>query len=86
MYAVTAEGAIDRGFFAFRRMMWLSPLTWPLVPLFYPRAPVSWDHGSARGSRGTAIASAAGPRSAHCPKPTVPPSRQGTPDRIGVTG
>jgi predicted DCC family thiol-disulfide oxidoreductase YuxK len=28
-------GAIARGFFAFRRMMWLSPLTWPLVPLFY---------------------------------------------------
>lgn len=35
MYAVTAEGAIARGFFAFRRMMWLSPLTWPLLPLFY---------------------------------------------------
>ncbi len=35
MYAVTGRGAIDRGFFAFRRMMRLSPLTWPLVPLFY---------------------------------------------------
>jgi predicted DCC family thiol-disulfide oxidoreductase YuxK len=34
MYAVS-QGAIDRGFFAFRRMMRLSPFTWPLVPLFY---------------------------------------------------
>lgn len=35
MYAVTADGAVDRGFFAFRRLAWLSPLTWPLLPLFY---------------------------------------------------
>jgi predicted DCC family thiol-disulfide oxidoreductase YuxK len=35
MYSVTARGAIDRGFFAFRRMMRLSPLTWPLLLLVY---------------------------------------------------
>lgn len=35
MYAVTAGGTVHPGFFAFRRVVWLSPLLWPLVPLFY---------------------------------------------------
>lgn len=35
MYAVTEDGRIHRGFFAFRRWVWTSPFTWPLVPLFY---------------------------------------------------
>src|SRR5512139_4044629 len=35
MYVV-ADGDRDyRGFFAFRRMAWCSPLTWPLLGLFY---------------------------------------------------
>jgi predicted DCC family thiol-disulfide oxidoreductase YuxK len=35
MYAVTAAGMVHVGFFAFRRVMWVTPLLWPLVPLFY---------------------------------------------------
>jgi hypothetical protein len=26
---------VTRGFFAFRRILWESPLMWPLIPLFY---------------------------------------------------
>ena len=35
MYAVSARGHVYRGFFAFRRLARSSPLTWPLLPLFY---------------------------------------------------
>jgi len=35
MFAVTEDRQVFRGFFAFRRMIWSSPLTWVLVPLFY---------------------------------------------------
>lgn len=35
MYVVTARGQVYQGFFAFRRMMWSSPLTWLTLPLFY---------------------------------------------------
>ena len=35
MYAVDADGRTYRGFFAFRRMIWSSPFTLFLVPLFY---------------------------------------------------
>jgi len=35
MFVVTASRAVYRGFFAFRRMIWASPLTWLLIPLFY---------------------------------------------------
>jgi predicted DCC family thiol-disulfide oxidoreductase YuxK len=35
MYAVTSRGEVYRGFFAFRRVMWVSPLTWLLLPFFY---------------------------------------------------
>ncbi len=35
MYAMTRYGGIYQGFFAFRRLLWASPLMWPLLPLFY---------------------------------------------------
>ena len=35
MFAVTADRRVHRGFFAVRCMMWESPLTWPLLLLFY---------------------------------------------------
>jgi predicted DCC family thiol-disulfide oxidoreductase YuxK len=35
MYVVTRERRVYRGFFAFRRLIWNSPFTWPLVALFY---------------------------------------------------
>jgi len=35
MFVVTAHRAVYRGFFAFRRMIWINPLTWVLIPLFY---------------------------------------------------
>jgi predicted DCC family thiol-disulfide oxidoreductase YuxK len=35
MFAVTAQGTVYRGFFAFRRMMRESPLTWPVLPFLY---------------------------------------------------
>lgn len=35
MFAVTGDGGIFRGFFAFRRLLWVSPLMWPLLLLFY---------------------------------------------------
>jgi predicted DCC family thiol-disulfide oxidoreductase YuxK len=35
MYAVADGGKAYRGFFAFRRLVWCSPLTWPLLLLFY---------------------------------------------------
>jgi len=35
MFAVTEDGGVYRGFFAFRRLLWVSPLLWPLIPLFY---------------------------------------------------
>jgi hypothetical protein len=35
MFAVTGEGRVYRGFFAFRRMLWASPWLAPLLLLFY---------------------------------------------------
>jgi predicted DCC family thiol-disulfide oxidoreductase YuxK len=35
LYVVTEGGRVYRGFFACRRLVWSSPLTWPLLPLFY---------------------------------------------------
>lgn len=35
MFLVKADGSFYRGFFAFRELVWLSPLTWPLAILFY---------------------------------------------------
>ena len=35
MYAIDAQGRTYRGFFAFRRLAWSSPLMWPLLPVFY---------------------------------------------------
>ena len=35
MFAIDARRQVTRGFFAFRRLAWESPLTWPLLPLFY---------------------------------------------------
>jgi predicted DCC family thiol-disulfide oxidoreductase YuxK len=35
MYAVDHDGHAFRGFFAFRRLIWSSPITWVLLPAFY---------------------------------------------------
>ena len=35
MYAVGDAGTVSRGFFAFRALAWASPITWPLLLLFY---------------------------------------------------
>ena len=35
MFVVTEGREVSRGFFAFRRMIWSSPLTWLLIPIFY---------------------------------------------------
>lgn len=35
MFAVTENREVHRGFFAFRRMIWGSPLTWWMIPIFY---------------------------------------------------
>ena len=35
MYAVAGDELPQRGFFAFRRVLWSSPLMWPLLLLFY---------------------------------------------------
>jgi predicted DCC family thiol-disulfide oxidoreductase YuxK len=35
MYVVADGGLTYRGFFAFRRLVWCSPLMWPLLLLFY---------------------------------------------------
>jgi predicted DCC family thiol-disulfide oxidoreductase YuxK len=35
MFAVTEDGLVFRGFFAFRRMLWASPWLVPLLLLFY---------------------------------------------------
>ncbi len=35
MFAVAPDRGVTRGFFAFRRILWESPLMWPLLPLFY---------------------------------------------------
>jgi predicted DCC family thiol-disulfide oxidoreductase YuxK len=35
MFAVGPDRTVTRGFFAFRRILWVSPLMWPLLPLFY---------------------------------------------------
>jgi predicted DCC family thiol-disulfide oxidoreductase YuxK len=35
MYFVDSDGSSHRGFFAFRRLLWRSPLLWLFIPLFY---------------------------------------------------
>lgn len=35
MYAVVEGEPLYGGFFAFRRLIWNSPLTWILIPIFY---------------------------------------------------
>ena len=35
MYAIVRGEPPYRGFYAFRRVLWFSPLMWPLIPLFY---------------------------------------------------
>lgn len=35
MFAVTPAGDVDRGYFAFKRVLRSLPLAWPLLPLFY---------------------------------------------------
>ena len=35
MYAVTHNELLYHGFFAFRRLIWVGPLLWPFLPLFY---------------------------------------------------
>lgn len=35
MFAVAPDRGVTRGFFAFRRVLWESPLMWPFLPLFY---------------------------------------------------
>lgn len=35
MFVVAPGRRVTRGFFAFRRILWESPLMWPLLPLFY---------------------------------------------------
>ncbi|SRR5260370_40033168 len=35
MYAYVQGEVPHRGFYAFRRVLWSSPLMWPLIPLFY---------------------------------------------------
>lgn len=35
MFAVTENRTVYRGFFAFRRMIWSSPFTWWMIPIFY---------------------------------------------------
>jgi predicted DCC family thiol-disulfide oxidoreductase YuxK len=35
MFVVTAGRRVYRGFFAVRRLLWNSPMTWLLLPLFY---------------------------------------------------
>jgi predicted DCC family thiol-disulfide oxidoreductase YuxK len=35
MFAITSEGEVFRGFFAFRRMMWASPWLYPGLMAFY---------------------------------------------------
>lgn len=35
MFAVTPDGEVFRGFFAFRKILWESPRLYPFLPLFY---------------------------------------------------
>jgi predicted DCC family thiol-disulfide oxidoreductase YuxK len=35
IFAIAPDRSATRGFFAFRRILWESPLMWPLIPLFY---------------------------------------------------
>jgi predicted DCC family thiol-disulfide oxidoreductase YuxK len=37
MFAVGPDGRVTRGFFAFRQILWESPLMWPLLlPFYFP--------------------------------------------------
>src|SRR5438093_353840 len=35
MYTIAGAETPYEGFFAFRRLIWCSPLLWPLIPIFY---------------------------------------------------
>lgn len=35
MYAVVENEPVSEGFYAFRRLLWNSPLMWILIPVFY---------------------------------------------------
>ena len=35
MFAVTEDRQVFRGYYAFNRIVWSSPLTWVLIPFFY---------------------------------------------------
>ena len=35
IYAIDSRQNVYRGFFAFRRLIWNSPITWPLILVFY---------------------------------------------------
>jgi predicted DCC family thiol-disulfide oxidoreductase YuxK len=35
MFAVARDRRVSRGFFAFRRILWESPLMWLFIPIFY---------------------------------------------------
>jgi len=35
MYTLSEGEPLYSGFFAFRRLIWNSPLMWPLIPIFY---------------------------------------------------
>src|ERR1700758_1529106 len=35
MYTIAEDEAPYQGFYSFRRILWVSPLMWPMLPLFY---------------------------------------------------
>ncbi|HEV8342727.1 MAG TPA: DUF393 domain-containing protein [Candidatus Binatia bacterium] len=35
MLVVTEESVVFKGFYAFRRLIWVSPWLWSLIPIFY---------------------------------------------------
>ena len=75
MCTVDAEGGIHRGFYAFRRLIWCGPLTWPLLPLFYcPGAGILGPRIYAWVARNR---SRFGCRSDACPLPPEPPEPRG---------
>jgi predicted DCC family thiol-disulfide oxidoreductase YuxK len=82
MYVVDADGRAHRGFFAFRRMAWCSPLTWPLLVFFYcPGASFLGPRVYGWVARNRANL---GCRSSVCPLP--PPSRTDQPHERAQEG
>jgi len=71
MFAITPEGKVFRGFFAFRRMMWASPWLYPAWCSSTHRERASWARGFTRGSRVAVEASAVPGASATCPRRLV---------------